>query len=154
MQAAWPSNGEARISAAIRRATTASIAAYSTCSRVRAGAFQSLVCNVLSRSIFKYARAAAAERKQRVRRASGQPRLQRAMKLAQGDASRLEESQFEGNVVGDDVDAVDQLEDAGAGPAQIDNQDMIATSVGLQQQADVGAVGIEARQLGASGFRR
>ncbi len=74
-------------------------------------------------------------------------RLQRALHPAQGDAGRLEEGQLEGDVVGDDAHAVEQLEDAGAGAVQINDEDAIAAVVDLQQP-DAGAVRVEARRLG------
>ena len=44
-------------------------------------------------------------------------------------------------------DAVEQREDAGAGPVQIDDEDAIAAVVDLQQP-DAGAMRVEARRLG------
>ena len=73
--------------------------------------------------------------------------MHRALQLAQSDAGRLEEGQLEGDVVGDDADAVDEIEDAGAGPVQIDDEDAIAAGVDLKQP-DAGAVRVEARCLG------
>ena len=78
-------------------------------------------------------------------------RLQRALELAQGDAGRLEEGQLEGDVVGDDVHAVEEVEDAGAGPVQVNDEDAVAAGVDLKQP-DAGAVGVEARRLGVSDF--
>ena len=65
----------------------------------------------------------------------------------EGDAGRLEESQLESDVVGDDAHAVEQVEDAGAGAVQIDDEDAVAAVVDLKEP-DAGAVGIEARGLG------
>ena len=78
-------------------------------------------------------------------------RLHRALQLAQGDAGRFEKGQLEGDVVGDDVHAVDEVEDADAGPVQINDEDAVAAGVDLKQP-DAGAVGVEARRLGVSDF--
>ena len=74
-------------------------------------------------------------------------RLQRALKLAQSDAGRFEEGQLEGDVVGNDADAVEEIEDASADAVQIDDEDAIAAGVDLQQP-DAGAVGVEPGRLG------
>ena len=49
--------------------------------------------------------------------------------------------------MGDDVDAFEQIEDAGAGVVQIDDEDAIAAGVDLQQP-DAGAVRVEPGRLG------
>ena len=69
-------------------------------------------------------------------------RLHRALKLAESDAGRFEEGQLEGDVVGDDAGAVEEIEDAGADPVQIDDEDAIAAGVDLKQP-DVGAARVE-----------
>ena len=74
-------------------------------------------------------------------------RLQRALQLAERDAGLLEEGQLEGDVVGDDADAVEEIEDASAGAVEIDDEDAIAAVIDLQQP-DAGAVRVEAGRLG------
>ena len=60
-------------------------------------------------------------------------RLQRALEFTQRDAGLLQEGQLEGDIVGDDADAVEQFEDASAGAVQIDDEDAVAAGIDLQQ---------------------
>ena len=73
--------------------------------------------------------------------------MHRALKLAESDAGRFEEGQVEGDVVGDDAGAVEEIEDAGADAVQIDDEDAIAAGVDLKQ-SDVGAARIESCRPG------
>ena len=75
------------------------------------------------------------------------------MKLAKGDAHRLQKGQLEGDIVGDDAHAIEQGEDVSAGLVQVDNQDASAASVDLKKP-DAGAVRVEARRLGVPDFNR
>ena len=49
--------------------------------------------------------------------------------------------------MGNDAGAVDELEDAGAGPVQVNDEDAIAAGIDLKQP-DAGAVRVESRRLG------
>ena len=81
--------------------------------------------------------------------AERQPRrLQRAMDSAHGDARIFEKGELEGGVVGDDVDAFEQLQHAGPGVVEINDEDAIAAGVDLQQ-ADTGAARIQPGLPGA-----
>ena len=73
--------------------------------------------------------------------------LRRAVELTEGDAGRLDEGQLEGHVVGDDAHAFEQVEDAGAGAVEINDQDAVAAVVDLQEP-DAGAPWVEAGGLG------
>ena len=79
--------------------------------------------------------------------------LQRAVHLAEGNAGMLEEGEFEGRVVGDDIDAVEQLQDAGPGVVEIDDEDLVAAVVDLQE-ANTGAARVQPGLLGELESRR
>ena len=49
--------------------------------------------------------------------------------------------------MGNNVDAFEQVENAGAGAVQVNDEDMVAAGVDLKQP-DAGAMGVEARRLG------
>ena len=73
--------------------------------------------------------------------------LQRAVNGSKGDARRLDEGHLEGHVVGDDAHAIEQVEDAGAGAVQVNDEDAIAAVVDLQKP-DAGASWVETGGLG------